>query len=292
MPALFAFGIYFFIFSYDVVYWKWLGGNQFPGFDGTQGPIIYYLNENTFYPIIILKHLDKFHLIAYIFITLRMFYGYRQYLNNHFSNTEKISLNWFRNIVILFTIALIANLIKVYVTEFINLSYIDSWYFYFINAVVIFGLGIQGYRQSSSAHLKLNYAPNAVQVEADFQIEENTLLPEDEQLFAKLGEHMIAEKPYLNSDLTIGELASNLNTNSKYLSKVINQTEASNFNDYINQRRVKELENRFRQGDHEKYTFLSLALDCGFNSKATFNRAFKKYTGKSPREYVSSSSKN
>lgn len=292
LPVLLSMGIYLFIFSYDLVYWKWMLGNQLPGFDGTQGPIIYYLNENIFYPLYFLRHLDKIHLIIYIIITLKLYYGYRQYLDNHFSNIEKISLNWFRNIVILFTIALVANLIKVYVSEFVDLSYIDSWYFYFINAVVIFCLGIQGYRQDNSSHVKLNYTPDLSKEIQVTQLESTKLDSEDERLLTKLNEYMQNEKPYLNADITIGDLATEINTNTKYLSKVINQTVANNFNDYINKLRVKEVEKRFYQGDHESYTFLSLALESGFNSKATFNRAFKKYTGKSPREYTSNLTTN
>ena len=98
---------------------------------------------------------------------------------------------------------------------------------------------------------------------------------------------MAKEKPYLDSTLNIKSLANVLNTNTSYLSKVINQTEADNFNDYINKFRVSEIEQKLANNEQENLTFLSLAYECGFNSKATFNRSFKKHTGFSPRVYAS-----
>ena len=59
-----------------------------------------------------------------------------------------------------------------------------------------------------------------------------------------------------------------------------------NFNDFINNYRVEDVKKAFDKGEHKKTTLLGIAFDCGFNSKATFNRAFKKNTGISPKEYL------
>jgi AraC-like DNA-binding protein len=59
-----------------------------------------------------------------------------------------------------------------------------------------------------------------------------------------------------------------------------------NFNDYINHHRVESVKKAFTNGEHKTTTLLGIAYDCGFNSKATFNRAFKKNTGLSPKEYI------
>ena len=59
-----------------------------------------------------------------------------------------------------------------------------------------------------------------------------------------------------------------------------------NFNDFVNKYRVEEVKKAFDNGDHKKSTLLGIAFDCGFNSKATFNRAFKKNTGLSPKDYL------
>ncbi len=77
-----------------------------------------------------------------------------------------------------------------------------------------------------------------------------------------------------------------LNIHPNTLSQVINRAEQKNFFDYINSLRVSEFKERTMKSDYQKYTLLSLAHDCGFNSKTSFNRNFKKITGKSPSEYL------
>lgn len=59
-----------------------------------------------------------------------------------------------------------------------------------------------------------------------------------------------------------------------------------NFNDFINSHRVEAVKSKLRAGAHQELTLTSIAYDCGFNSKTTFNRAFKKFTKKSPREFL------
>ena len=59
-----------------------------------------------------------------------------------------------------------------------------------------------------------------------------------------------------------------------------------NFNDFVNQKRVEAIIKQLNQGAHISNTLLSIALDCGFNSKTTFNRAFKKETSITPKQFI------
>nr|WP_246440606.1 helix-turn-helix domain-containing protein [Rhabdobacter roseus] len=71
-----------------------------------------------------------------------------------------------------------------------------------------------------------------------------------------------------------------------HLSQVINEKEQKNFYDLINGWRIEEFLKEVKSEKNKKYTLLAIAYDCGFNSKASFNRNFKKYTGKTPTEYL------
>ncbi len=101
---------------------------------------------------------------------------------------------------------------------------------------------------------------------------------------ARLLAHMQAARPYLEPELTLGELAAQLRTNTSWLSRVINSGCGQNFNDFVNEYRVREAERRLRDPQFRHYTLLAVALEAGFNSKSTFNRVFKKLRGQTPSE--------
>jgi AraC-like DNA-binding protein len=96
---------------------------------------------------------------------------------------------------------------------------------------------------------------------------------------------MEAEKPHLEPELSLANLARKLKIAPTLLSLVINTAFEKNFNDFVNAYRVEDFKNRLENADVRHLTLLGVAFDCGFNSKATFNRAFKKHTGQSPSEY-------
>ena len=94
------------------------------------------------------------------------------------------------------------------------------------------------------------------------------------------------EKPYLNPELTLSDLAEKLKTNTSILSQVINTGFDKNFNDFVNEYRVETFKQKMKTPQYQHYTMLAVAFDCGFNSKTTFNRAFKKLTNSMPSEFL------
>lgn len=98
---------------------------------------------------------------------------------------------------------------------------------------------------------------------------------------------MSLEKPYKNPELNISELSSQMDIKPHILSKILNEYYKKNFRDFINEYRVKEFIHLLSDARYQNYTFLALAHEVGFNSKSTFNLAFKKITRLSPREYLS-----
>jgi len=101
---------------------------------------------------------------------------------------------------------------------------------------------------------------------------------------------MNIEKVFKNSELTLHELALKLIIQPNILSQVINSVENKNFYDFVNEKRINAFKEMADNGDYKKYTLLTIALECGFNSKTTFNRNFKKATGLSPTDYLKSKS--
>ncbi len=83
-------------------------------------------------------------------------------------------------------------------------------------------------------------------------------------------------------------MAKEANMTRAQLSQVINSGFHKNFNDFINSFRVNAFKEKLNEGKHEQLSLLGIAFDCGFNSKATFNRVFKKITHTSPSEFLNS----
>lgn len=104
----------------------------------------------------------------------------------------------------------------------------------------------------------------------------------------KLLNYMNTEKPYLDGELTLFKLATQLNIHSHHLSQIINEHMEMNFFEFINQYRVKEVKQKMVDNQDGKYTLLALALDSGFNSKSSFNNVFKKITLQTPKEFSNS----
>lgn len=93
---------------------------------------------------------------------------------------------------------------------------------------------------------------------------------------------------YKKAELSIDDLAAKLGVHPNYLSQVINQRENKNFYDFVNTYRIEEFKRRIALPRNQHLTLLSVAFDCGFNSKSSFNRSFKKATGQTPSEYFTS----
>ncbi len=105
-------------------------------------------------------------------------------------------------------------------------------------------------------------------------------------LKVKLDELMKTEKPYLNARLTLNDLATLFSMNTTNLSRIINEGFDMNFFDFVNSYRVKDFIMLAQEPKYAHYTFLAIAQEVGFNSKTTFNTAFKKLTQSTPREFI------
>jgi len=219
---------------------------------------------------------------AFLCFSIRHYRKYRAWLNENFSDTEKVKFDWLRNFLYIFTFVFIVGAIFDFTGSFLfRLSYIQFFYFEFVLALVTYYLATAGYLRSQTIALEFS-AVKSEEIEA-----RKTLLPEKklERLKSKLLKLMQNDKPYLEPNLTLTDLSKQIGVNSAVLSYVINHGFGKNFNDFTNEFRIAEVKKKLNNGGADNLMLLGVALDCGFNSKATFNRAFKKFTGVSPKEF-------
>lgn len=109
---------------------------------------------------------------------------------------------------------------------------------------------------------------------------------EAEELKAKLDTLINKDELFLQSSLTLKELAEKLDTSSNNLSWLLNKVYQTSFYDYINQKRIESFLTKIQQGEHQHRTLFALAMDVGFNSKSTFNKAFKTITRNTPKDFI------
>ncbi len=101
----------------------------------------------------------------------------------------------------------------------------------------------------------------------------------------RLGSHMDTAKPYLDPGITLKQLAEQLSIQPRFLSQVINEHYRKNFFDFINQFRIEEAKRMIMDPGSARKTMLAILLESGFNSKSSFNAAFKKQVGMTPTQF-------
>lgn len=116
----------------------------------------------------------------------------------------------------------------------------------------------------------------------------NLSVDECKRLTERLKKVMREEKPYTNPDLKIADLASIIGISSYTMSYLFNQYLRRNYYDYINDYRIAEFKCLVNKGEHAKYTLNALMELCGFSSRTSFFRCFKKANGITPSEYIKS----
>ena len=227
--------------------------------------------------------------VIYCILSLYTLFKYRRNIKNEFSNTERIEFNW---LIFLIIGILLIWLVVLFVQDDKVISVSSTIFVILLGYFGITQVNIFGSKAVLNSNVILsqdeegkNKALNTSSHPAKYQY---SSLTDDEslQIHEQLLNILIAEKPFLNPELTLAELAKLIPTHPNKLSEVINKYEQKNFYDLINERRIQEFLRLLNNQESKQYTFMSLAYDCGFNSKASFNRNFKKHTGKTPSEHL------
>ena len=150
-----------------------------------------------------------------------------------------------------------------------------DWYPVYIPLVaLIYCLGIKGYMMAPEE------TPVAKKVVTPPPVK---LVEEAEPLLKKAMEQ---DRLYLDPELNLALLSRHTGLPQKTISLVLNQHLQKSFNEFVNGYRVEAFKQNIGQLQQDNMTILAMAFDAGFNSQATFQRAFRSYTGMSPREYM------
>jgi len=222
----------------------------------------------------------------YFYQSLRIYKEYRIWTETQFSDTETISFVWLRNFIYLIIAGEVFKWAWGLADKLLgDLPFEQDWWWHLFTVLIICYVGIKGYAQHHPLHLvyssKNKLGEEILTKTATSEPKENNF----EEIKAKIESSMLQEKLYLEPELSLSDLAQKLKTNTSVLSAAINSNYGKNFNDFVNEYRVKEFKKQIKLPKNQNFTILAVAFECGFNSKATFNRAFKKFTGQSPSRF-------
>lgn len=220
------------------------------------------------------------HSVIYLLLGIRMANKHNKRINEFFSNTEGKKMNWVRNISIIILVVSFAGIAfsligRSYFTHNPVSLLIPSLLF----STIYFLIGFHANQQHVVTE---NLNETAEEKEIDIVITDGV---QDVKLKTKLLNLFENEKIYTQSDLRITLLCDLLETNRTYISRLINAEFGVNFNEFVNQYRVREAEKLLSSAKNNSYTLDYIAEEVGFGTGNSFARAFKEYKGVTPGQY-------
>jgi AraC-like DNA-binding protein len=226
--------------------------------------------------------------ITYSIYSFRLLKKHQELVEENFSYSDKISLNWLRGFIWCIGLMFVSAVLVLVTRDVIGIDYpFNPEFIYY--SILIFAILILGYYGIKHNNI---FADNVAvvqteKIKASYQ-KSGLREPVANEKYDELLSLMKNQKPYLEPKLSLIKLAQNLDISPNHLSQIINQFDDQNFNDFVNKYRVDEFIEKASTDSH--FSFLALALASGFNSKSTFNAVFKKHKGESPSQFLSKQS--
>jgi len=198
-------------------------------------------------------------------------------------------LNWFVIIVsIVFTISAFKNFF-VYNSEIAIIDYLTN--IGLLSMLIMFCwttyMAIHSPEIFNNDNEALPLVKDLIKVNT-FKIVKNSKVEFDSDIkvqVEKIKGYMIKEEPFLNASLSLNDLSKEINIPVRELSILINHNLNQHFFDFVNSYRIKKAMQILQDPTNKHLTILEILYDVGFNSKSSFNTAFKKHTQLTPTQY-------
>ncbi len=221
--------------------------------------------------------------MLYSWLVQRKTKKHKEHLKDRFSHTlQSVTLNWIKVVLFIFILTYIlffgsSLLFIFYAVKIDPYLYLRIGLTFFTFVVSYFGI--------KQPALFKAYSITNIQAK-NSKYKRSGLDPKEAMEYQnKLLEYMQKEKPYLLPEITIQDLAEQLDISRHYLTQILNEGMLKNFYTFINEYRVEEVKRRIKDRKYNYLTLVAIGYECGFNSKSAFNAIFKKTTGLTPSEY-------
>ena len=229
----------------------------------------------------------SFQTAIYLFLCFRQLYVFRRRLRQQCSSIEKINLTWLERLLWLVVFIWGVYIIDMYISDALGIAGFTEDVLFVSMTVTIYAMGYMGLRQplvfkcvdlGEESGLETKGRPDKYK-KARLP---DTVLHDVKQRLLKV---MTDQRPYLECELTLPQLAELVGCTTNHLSQVINEGVQKTFFDFVNFYRVEEVKRQLVDPEKTKLSILTLAMDAGFNSKSAFYSAFKKEVGVTPGQF-------
>lgn len=237
-------------------------------------------------PLIIGTLLAYAQVFTYLALAYRTLYAYRRRLRDQFSDLEHRNVSWLSFTLGGFGLLLVVSILQntarfALSTHMYNGSLI-------LTALMLLGfMTLVLFKSLKQPELFAGIAEDAPDARLTSAVP-TTLQDEAD----RLQQFMEAQQPYLTPSLTLQDLSDALNRPPRLISQTINTVFEQNFFDYVNSYRIDDAKRLLAHPDETKTTILEVMYRVGFNSKSSFNTAFKKFTDMTPTQYKQRSSRS
>lgn len=252
------------------------------------GSVLYTLNyfdepspKDAFDQLYALEILLLVSTIVYLLISFRKVLAFDKRALNLFSNMESANLSWLRNLLLIFSALLLVHLIDT-VFDYFQLDLRWSEHIMKVGFPVL--IYLISYKALNQPEIFDELKPENKDVTTPYK---NSSLKDKvaKEHIERLMSFMVDEKPYLDSNLTIEDLAKSLDISRHHLTEVINKHMKKNFYEFVNSFRLEDVKRLLVDPSKSHITIVGIAFEAGFSSKTTFNTLFRKETGLTPSAY-------
>ncbi len=215
-------------------------------------------------------------LAIYLIFSFLILRKYQSWLKDNYSESSKVALNWLKIILVLLFILCIQWFVEVILRDVYD-NYFQYNYSVMIMGLLTLILAFRAVLQDNLSHIQ--FSPNK-------KIVTTVITPTvNQENIDRIESAMQSSKAYLDPSLNLKTFATVVGLPSRTVSEHLNQGLGKTFHDFVNFYRVEEVKKKMKEEQSSQYTLEAIAYDCGFNSKATFNRTFKKFTGLTPSQF-------
>jgi AraC-like DNA-binding protein len=227
----------------------------------------------------------------YMVGAMRLIGRFKKVAGEEYSDYRRIDIGWLSNTLLFFSLTMVVAALN----SLIGMTSLAAyWWPVFLGIILLVFIYINVVLLKALRHPELfalleERAAGPAAVKEAAPTADVADMADRKRVLEQLAQYMMTQRPWLDADLTLEQLAGKLGLRPKVLSRAINEGLGRNFFELVNHYRIEEAKRLLTDPADKKITVLEVLYEVGFNSKSSFNTLFKQDTGMTPSEFKKSS---